>query len=186
MSNEFPPELIEEARKHLRERLRDFRPSDDRVAEICREILKERQTGAADLVAQRRAADADAAANASPAQAVTITAWNNEVANNVKAPYAFATLNSDVVEADPSPDIDRPVEGGLSATIEVEWQFETPFLVGAGEDSSSPFVIQSPVNGKGGACHTRCEHTRHVAGRTRNPHPWQDVPDQSTLPVCAA
>lgn len=67
----------------------------------------------------------------------------------IKAPYAFATLNSEVVEADPSPDLDRPVEGGLSATIEVEWQFETPFLVGAGEDSSAPFVIQSPEEGKG-------------------------------------
>lgn len=70
-----------------------------------------------------------------------ITSWTDELAAHVRAPYRFAPLNERIAPAPAMPDLDKPLEGGLNAELVVEWIFETPFLVGAGNDQNSPFTI---------------------------------------------
>ncbi len=71
--------------------------------------------------------------------------WSSaELGPLLNAPYRFAVLNESVVAAQSQPDLDRPLPGGLCATLKVSWRIETPLLVGAGDSNDVPFALGGP------------------------------------------
>lgn len=66
--------------------------------------------------------------------------WTSEFADLCRAPYRFVPLNDRIATFD-TPDLDRPLEDGLSAELIVQLKVETPLLIGAGEENDTPFQL---------------------------------------------
>ncbi|MBP7339270.1 TIGR03986 family CRISPR-associated RAMP protein [Niveispirillum sp.] len=57
-----------------------------------------------------------------------------QLARKIRSPFRFVSLNNTVIRPSEQPSLVKPVTGGFTGVINVEWAVETPLLVGKEQD----------------------------------------------------